>query len=106
MAKYRVTEVVHYEIEADSAEDAEEWCCECGDRDQACCEVSDRYATRITDTVEEIPADHPVQPLGPDDPAECRATCGHCGLSWDDGKVTSLTPTPAARCPFEWFHKH
>lgn len=53
----------------------------------------------------QIPADYPVQPIEPNDPsAIAPATCGHCGLTWDDGKVTSMTPTPSARCPFEAFH--
>ena len=51
-----------------------------------------------------IPKDWPVQPLKPGQKAEDKATCGHCGRSWDDAKVTELTPTPAARCPFEYFH--
>ena len=25
---------------------------------------------------------------------------------WDDAIVTSMTPTPAARCPFEPFHEY
>lgn len=33
------------------------------------------------------------------------ATCGHCGLTWDDSISTSYTPAPSARCPFESFHK-
>ena len=51
-----------------------------------------------------IPASFEVQPLkrGENPPGKC--TCGHCGLSWDDDKVTSMTPAPAARCPFEEFH--
>jgi hypothetical protein len=53
---------------------------------------------------EPIPSNHPVQPLNDGEKAECKATCGHCGLSWDDGKVTSMTPVPGARCPFETFH--
>src|SRR5690348_2299603 len=32
------------------------------------------------------------------------ATCGACGRSWDDGVVTSMTPVPSGRCPFEYFH--
>lgn len=41
--------------------------------------------------------------LSPTDP---RATvCGDCGRGWDDSVVTSVTPTPAARCPFEYDHK-
>lgn len=51
-----------------------------------------------------IPKDWPVQPLKPGKQAKDKATCGVCGLSWDDGKVTSMTPTPSARCPFEAFH--
>lgn len=34
------------------------------------------------------------------------ATCGACGLSWDDAIVTSWTPAPSARCPFEYFHDY
>jgi hypothetical protein len=33
-------------------------------------------------------------------------TDGSCGLSWDDAIVTSMTPAPAARCPFEYFHEY
>lgn len=32
------------------------------------------------------------------------ATCGDCGRSWDDRVVTAITPTPSARCPFEYEH--
>lgn len=32
------------------------------------------------------------------------ATCGACGRSWDDALVTSLTPAPSGRCPFEYDH--
>ncbi len=34
------------------------------------------------------------------------ATDGSCGLSWDDGIITSMTPAPSARCPFEYFHEY
>jgi len=51
-----------------------------------------------------IPNDYPVQPLAKGEPAERRATCGTCELSWDDGKVTGITPAPSARCPFKYFH--
>jgi hypothetical protein len=52
-----------------------------------------------------IPADFPVQPIDPNDPAaKDPATCGECGLTWDDGISTEWTPTPSARCPFEYFH--
>jgi hypothetical protein len=52
---------------------------------------------------EPIPADFEVQPINPKDVADW-ATCGYCGLSWDDGKITSMTPAPSGRCPFEYFH--
>jgi hypothetical protein len=53
----------------------------------------------------EIPADFPVQPIEPGDPAAVDpATCGTCGLTWDDGISTSWTPAPSGRCPFEYFH--
>lgn len=32
------------------------------------------------------------------------ATCGACGRSWDDAVSTAITPTPSARCPFEYDH--
>lgn len=51
-----------------------------------------------------IPKDFPVWPLRAGQKAADRATCGHCGLSWDDGISTTWTPAPAARCPFEYFH--
>jgi len=31
-------------------------------------------------------------------------TCGACGRSWDNAVTTGVTPTPAARCPFEYEH--
>jgi hypothetical protein len=54
--------------------------------------------------VKQIPKNFPVKPLKPGDKAEDRATCGQCGLSWDDAIPTSYTPAPSARCPFEAFH--
>jgi hypothetical protein len=54
---------------------------------------------------EDIPADFEVRPLGPDEPAKDKVTCGTCGLSWDDAIGTQWTPAPSARCPFEYFHK-
>ncbi len=51
-----------------------------------------------------VPKSHPVQPLKPGQKAERPITCGHCGLSWDDAISTSMTPAPAGRCPFEYFH--
>lgn len=33
-------------------------------------------------------------------------TCGSCGRTWDDGKVTGWTPTPAGRCALEYLRGH
>ena len=52
-----------------------------------------------------IPPDWPVQPLGMVEKRPRRAECGNCGLAWDDDAVTLLTPAPAGRCPFEYFHE-
>jgi hypothetical protein len=32
------------------------------------------------------------------------ATCGACGFTWNDALCTSITPTPAGRCPNEYGH--
>lgn len=53
----------------------------------------------------DVPSDHPVRPVNPDTYQGDCTTCGTCGLSWDDSIVTSMTPAPSARCPFELFHK-
>lgn len=68
---------------------------------------------------EDIPSDFEVQPIANPDLSWGRrrnaegdweentiATCGECGLSWDDGVSTSMTPTPSGRCPFEYFHEY
>lgn len=58
-------------------------------------------------THQPIPADFPVQPLKKGQDAKNprdKKTCGHCGLSWDDGQPTLWTPAPSARCPFEYYH--
>ena len=34
------------------------------------------------------------------------ATCGHCGRSWNDAAVSSVTPVPSGRCPFEYEHEY
>ena len=39
-----------------------------------------------------------------DYPMTDQATCSACGETWDDAVVTSVTPTPAGRCPFEYEH--
>ncbi len=51
-----------------------------------------------------VPRDHEVQPLKPGENPPGKTTCGTCHLSWDDDKVTGMTPTPSGRCPFEYFH--
>ena len=33
------------------------------------------------------------------------AQCGACGLTWNDAAVSSKTPTPGGRCPFEHIHE-
>lgn len=37
-------------------------------------------------------------------PIVTTATCGDCGLQWNDALVTSYTPAPSGRCPFEYVH--
>lgn len=54
----------------------------------------------------DIPKGWAVRPLRRGQKAKDAATCGACGLSWDDGKSTSMTPAPSGRCPFEAFHVH
>ena len=51
-----------------------------------------------------IPRTWPVQPLKSGDIVKDKVTCGTCNRSWDDAKVTSITPVPSARCPFEYWH--
>jgi hypothetical protein len=38
-------------------------------------------------------------------PVKDLATCGTCGLSWNDALMTERTPTPSARCPYEYEHE-
>lgn len=51
-----------------------------------------------------IPKNWPVRPLKANQAAKRRTTCGTCRRSWDDAVITSMTPAPSARCPFEYFH--
>lgn len=39
-----------------------------------------------------------------EDPSDI-ATCGACGLSWNNTRSSSRTPTPSGRCPFEHVHE-
>ena len=87
-----------------------------------------RYYLHTRISAKAIPKDWPVQPLTSAQVTQWKkaqdwqrrtqwtkaqdwqrsaglATCGNCGLTWDDGTVTSMTPAPSARCPFESFHK-
>jgi hypothetical protein len=32
------------------------------------------------------------------------ATCGTCGMSWNDALISERTPVPSARCPYEHIH--
>lgn len=69
-------------------------------------ELFDVERRRLLD-YDDIPKDFPVVPLvtaADREAAISQATCMTCGLSWDDGIVTSMTPAPSARCPFEAFH--
>lgn len=67
--------------------------------------VRPEQARRMARRLAAIPADYPVRPLiRADGDRPSIVTDGACGLSWDDDIVTSMTPTPAGRCPFEQFH--
>lgn len=37
-------------------------------------------------------------------PESDMATCGVCGLTWDDALITGRTPAPSGRCPYEAWH--
>lgn len=51
-----------------------------------------------------IPEDFPVRVLEDGENPPGKVTCGTCDRSWDDSIVTSWTPAPSGRCPFEQFH--
>ena len=55
---------------------------------------------------EPIPRYWPVRPIRSKTKRKSKSvmTCGHCKRAWDDNKVTSMTPVPSGRCPFESFH--
>ena len=54
----------------------------------------------------DIPDDFPVKPVSDKSLAEKPTTCGCCGLTWDDSIITSYTPSPSGRCPFEYYHDY
>lgn len=39
------------------------------------------------------------------EPISAMTQCGACGRWWDDAIVTSMTPVPSGRCPFEYEHE-
>jgi len=36
---------------------------------------------------------------------ENMATCGECGKTWNDALISSRTPAPSGRCPYESIHE-
>ena len=57
-------------------------------------------------TVEEILADGTPQYDDDGKLIEEWMTCGHCGRTWNDAVITSITPVPSGRCPFESEHEY
>lgn len=55
---------------------------------------------------EEISIENGATPQIDDDGkvVEDMATCGTCGKTWNDALITGTTPTPSARCPYEYIH--
>lgn len=64
----------------------------------------DTSQRREPNIMKRIPKIWPVHPLKPGEDANDKVTCGHCGRSWDAARITSMTPVPSARCPFEYWH--
>lgn len=56
----------------------------------------------LESTLQDAQDDLEVEQDETDKIEEC--TCGECGLSWNDAAVSSRTPTPSGRCPFEHVH--
>lgn len=63
-----------------------------------------RYNREDNRKLPEVPEDFPVRPLKPGESGALEAHCFTCDRRWDDAVVTSMTPAPAGRCPFEHFH--
>lgn len=40
------------------------------------------------------------------EPIVVTAECGACHFRWNDALITTLTPTPSARCPNEYGHAY
>lgn len=47
-----------------------------------------------------------LQSGGDGRPSVTIAICGHCGRGWNDALITSRSPVPSARCPFEYEHRY
>ena len=56
-------------------------------------------------TTDEIIANATVLTDENDQPVVVMATCGTCGRTWNDAAISSITPTPAGRCPWEADHE-
>lgn len=56
---------------------------------------------------EEISEDNGANPQLDDDGNTLvdTVTCGTCGRSWNGALITSRTPAPGARCPYEGIHE-
>jgi hypothetical protein len=56
-----------------------------------------------------VETDEPIEQVGLTDViilrGETVAICGICGREWIDSIPTAVTPTPSARCPFEYDHE-
>lgn len=95
----------------DAIEHIDQGCAACGEPDAAHPIDTDRAEDwqpqhRYIEPDPNVPRDWPVIPLPAGYPdATTLATCGACGRSWDDDFITSMTPAPSGRCPFEPFHE-
>jgi hypothetical protein len=56
-----------------------------------------------------VETDEPIEQVGLTDViilrGETVALCGTCGRTWIDSIPTATTPTPSARCAFEYDHE-
>lgn len=55
-------------------------------------------------TMPRVPKNFTVKVLQAGQEAKDKATCLTCYRSWDDAVITSMTPAPSGRCPFEYYH--
>lgn len=70
----------------------------------------------IEERIEELESEIEAEEISEENGAEARldddgnvvvemATCGNCGKSWNDALMSSMTPAPSARCPYEYIHE-